>query len=124
MMMNHCTPNRQPNQHPRYFQQAGAGSNKLVTSVNTNCHPTTTNNYAFAASILLKTINVNAATIERWAILDYGATSHFLTTNAPATNIILAAVPLIAHLPNSDKVQPTHTCTLDLPDLLAGTRAA
>ncbi len=50
--------------------------------------------------------------------------SHFLTTDAPATNILLAAVPLIAHLPNGDKVQSTHTCTLDLPDLLAGARAA
>jgi hypothetical protein len=33
---------------------------------------------------------------------------------------MLVAVPLIAHLPNSDKVQSTHTCTLDLPDLSAG----
>jgi hypothetical protein len=50
--------------------------------------------------------------------------SHFLTTNAPGTNIVLAAVPLIARLPNSDKVQSTHTCNLDLPDLPAGTQAA
>jgi hypothetical protein len=50
--------------------------------------------------------------------------SHFLTTNAPATNIILAAVPLFARLPNSDKVQLTHTCTLNLPDLPAGAQAA
>ena len=35
-----------------------------------------------------------------------------------------ADVPLIARLPNGDKVQSTHTCTLDLPDLPAGTRAA
>ncbi len=91
--------------------------------MNTNCHPTPTHNYAFAASILLKTINVNAATIKRWAILNSGATSHFLTTNALATNIILAAVPLIACLPNDDKVQSTHTCTLDLPDIQPSARA-
>jgi hypothetical protein len=83
-----------------------------------------THNYSLAASILLKTINVNAATIKRWAILDSGATSHLLTTNTPATNIVLAAVPLIAYLPNSDKVQSTHTCTLDLPDLPAGVQVA
>jgi hypothetical protein len=53
-----------------------------------------------------------------------GATSHFLTTNAPASNIIPASVPLIAHLPNGHKVQSTHTCTLDLPNLPAGARAA
>jgi hypothetical protein len=50
--------------------------------------------------------------------------SHFLTTNAPTSNIIPASVPLIARLPNNDKVQSTHTCTLNLPNLPAGTRAA
>jgi hypothetical protein len=71
-----------------------------------------------------RTITTNAATIKRWTILDSGVTSHFLTTNAPASNIIPASVPLIARLPNGDKVQLTHTCTLDLPDLLASARAA
>ncbi len=33
-------------------------------------------------------------------------------------------MPLIAHLPNDDKVQSTHTCTLDLPELPAGARVA
>jgi hypothetical protein len=69
-------------------------------------------------------MTTNAATIKRWAILDSGATSRFLTINAPATNIIPATVPLIARLPNGDKVQSTHTCTLDLPVLPVGTRAA
>jgi hypothetical protein len=86
--------------------------------------PNPTHNYTLAASIFLKTINVDAATIKRWAILDSGAMSHFLTTDAPATNILLAAVPLIACLPNGDKVQSTHTCTLVLPDLSAGAQAA
>jgi hypothetical protein len=66
----------------------------------------------------------NAATIKQWAILNSGAMSHFLTTNAPATNIIPAAVPLIARLPNGDKVQSTHTCTLNLPALPVGARVA
>jgi hypothetical protein len=74
----------------------------------------------FAASILLKTIATNAVTIKRWAILDSGVTSYFLTTDAPATNILPAVIPLIAHLPNGDKVHSTHTCTLDLPDLPPG----
>jgi hypothetical protein len=118
MLMNHSAPNQKPNQMPGYFWRAGAGSNKLVTSVNTNRCPTPTQNYALATSIHLTTINDDAATIKQWAILDSRATSHFLTTNAPATNIVLAAVPLIAHLPNGDKVQSTNTYTLDLPDLL------
>jgi hypothetical protein len=69
-------------------------------------------------------MTTNAATIKGWAILDSGVTSHFLTTNAPTSNIIPASVPLIARLPNSDKVQSTHTCTLNLPDLPAGARVA
>jgi hypothetical protein len=100
------------------------GSNNLVTSVNTNHCLTPTHNYALAASILLKTINVDAATIKQLAILGSRAMSHFLTTDAPATNIVLAAVPLIDRLPNRDKVQSTHTCTLNLPDLPASAQAA
>jgi hypothetical protein len=46
MLMNHYTPNQQPNQMPRYFWWAGAGSDKLFTSVNTNRFPTPTHNYA------------------------------------------------------------------------------
>jgi hypothetical protein len=66
----------------------------------------------------------DAATIKQLAILDSGARSNFLTTNAPATNIISATVPLVARLPNSNKVQSTHTCTLDLPTLPIGAGAA
>jgi hypothetical protein len=56
------------------------------------------------------------------AILDSGATSHFLTTNAPAVNIMPATVPIITWLPNGKRVQSTHTCTLDLPALPSGAR--
>jgi hypothetical protein len=42
----------------------------------------------------------------------------------PATNICATSVPLVACLPNEDRVQSTHTCTLDLPELPATTRNA
>ncbi len=57
------------------------------------------------------------------AIHDSGTTSHFLTIDAPTVNIIPATVPIIARLPKGKWVQPTHTCTLDLPALPSGTRA-
>jgi hypothetical protein len=41
----------------------------------------------------------------------------------PATSSQLL-YPIIACLPNGDKVQLTHTCTLDLPNLPTGARAA
>ncbi len=100
------------------------GSNKLGIPVNLSCRPIPTQNYARAAFILLKTILTDAANIRNWAILDSGATRHFLTTDAPAINIIPATVPLITQLPNGDKVQSTHTCTLDLPNLPPGAQAA
>ncbi len=59
--------------------------------------------------------------INKWAILDSGATSNFHTTSAPITNVQLVNKPIVAHLPNGDKVQSTHTCTLDLPKLPAAT---
>jgi hypothetical protein len=74
--------------------------------------------------VLLKTISSDTNTIKKWAILDSGATSHFLTTDAPASNIRSTATPLVARLPNGDKVQSTHTCTLDLPELPIAARHA
>jgi hypothetical protein len=104
---------------------AGICSSKSNNNVIFNCSsPTPTHNYAFAAAVLFKTISINAETIKRWAILDSGATSHFLTTNAPAKNICAATAPLVARLPNGERVQLTHTCTLDLPELPAAARNA
>jgi hypothetical protein len=116
-----------PFQQFRHFRRSGADrrSNNSNDDVTFNCSfPTPTHNYAFAAAVLLKTISTNAETIKRWAILDSGATNHFLTTNAPATNICAASIPLVARLPNGDRVQSTHTCTLDLPELPAAARNA
>jgi hypothetical protein len=84
---------------------------------------TPSHKYALAASLLLKTITTDADTIKRWAILDLGATSHFLTASAPATNILPTAMPIIAHLPNVNQVHSTHTCTLVIPSLPPGARA-
>jgi hypothetical protein len=77
------------------------GKNKIYADVNfTLPCLVPTNNYAFAASVLLKTISTNADTIKQWAILNSGTTSHFLMTNAPATNIVPTTKPIIARLLN------------------------
>jgi hypothetical protein len=99
--------------------------NKINADVNfTLPHSTPTRNYALAASLLLKMITSDADTIRRWAILNSGATSHFLTTSAPAANILLTAMPIIAHLPNGNQVHSTHTCMLDIPSFPLGACAA
>ena len=58
-------------------------------------------------------------TIKNWAILDSSATSHFLTSTAPATNIQPTTTPIVARLPNGECMTSTHTCTLDIPALPA-----
>jgi hypothetical protein len=99
--------------------------NKINANVNfTLLCLTPSRKYALAALLLLKSITTNADMIKRWAILNIGATSHFLTTSVPATYILPIAMPIIARLPNGDRVHSTHTCTLDIPLLPRGAHAA
>jgi hypothetical protein len=81
-------------------------------------------NYALAASILFKMINTDAEIIKQWAILDSGATSHFLMTNAPATNILPTAVPIVARVPNGNLVHSMHVSMLIIPSLPPNAHAA
>jgi len=50
--------------------------------------------------------------------------SNFLTTGAHVTNIQPTQKPILACLPNGDKVRSTHTGTLDLPGLPSAARLA
>ena len=54
--------------------------------------------------MLLRTVNIDMETINKWAILDSGATSNFLTTGAHVANIQPTQKPIVARLPNGDKV--------------------
>ena len=55
--------------------------------------------------------------IKEWAILDSGATSHFLVTEAPTSEITIATVPIRVTIPDGSQVQSTHTCKLAIPEL-------
>jgi hypothetical protein len=57
--------------------------------------------------------------IRAWAILNSGATCHFLTTATPMTNMRPTNKPIIARLPNGKCIHSTQTCTLDIPALPA-----
>ena len=77
-----------------------------------------TNSYAFAAeqllrnisrpckqpspNMLLSTVDINLQNIKKWAILDSGASSHFLVTGAPVTNKKVATNPIAVTLPDGD----------------------
>ena len=55
--------------------------------------------------------------IKDWAILDSEATSHFLVTTAPITNITPASSPLNVKPLDGACVSSTHIFTLNLPQL-------
>ncbi len=68
-------------------------------------------------SPLLKTVTLTDTNRHDWAIVDYGASSHFLTTAAPFNNMQPATTPIRAKLPNGNTICTTHTCTLLLDHL-------
>ena len=73
--------------------------------------------HANATTKLLATIDINSKNIKEWAILDSGATSNFLVSDAPVTNIRPASNPLSVKIPSGQSVASTHTCELNLPNL-------
>ena len=86
-------------------------------------HGPTQGRYTHAAQSLLSTVDFNVHDIRDWAILDSGATSHFLITLAPATNVRPTSKPINAVLPNGKRVQSTHDCDIDIPHLPQQARA-
>ena len=52
-----------------------------------------------------------------WAILDSGASSHFLLSSAPVHDKQVATAPLTIKLPNGATVKSSHTANIALPQL-------
>ena len=50
-----------------------------------------------------------------YAILDSGATWHFLVQGAPVANLEITEKPITITLPNGHTIQSMHTCNLDIP---------
>ena len=50
-----------------------------------------------------------------WAILDSGATGHFVVERAPVINKQPASKPITITLPSGSTICSTHTCNLDIP---------
>ena len=62
--------------------------------------------------------------MRRWAILDSGASSHFLIVGAPLLHKRKTANPIIVTVENEKRVQITHDGALDIPGLPPGARYA
>ena len=70
---------------------------------------------------LVSTIDTNLANIKNWAILDSGASSHFLQVEAPVLETRETANPIQVTVANGEKVSSTHEGLIDVPDLPART---
>ena len=70
-----------------------------------------------AAANLLETVDFSVTNIKEWAILDSGATSHFLVVDAPKEDVRIANTPISIRQPDGASVQSTHTCALKIAKL-------
>ena len=84
----------------------------------------TRRHFAYAAEKLLKTVDINVENIKEWAILDSGATSHFLVVDAPVDDVTKADNPINVKQPDGAYVTSTHTCNLKIPNLPHAARLA
>ena len=62
--------------------------------------------------------------MRRWAILDPGASRHFLIVGAPLLHKRKASNPIMVTVANGERVQSTHDGALDIPGLPPGARYA
>ena len=73
---------------------------------------------------LISTINTNLANIREWAILDSGASSHFLQVDAPLLQKKKTANPIVVTVANGEKASSTHEGFIDVPGLPTAARNA
>ena len=69
-------------------------------------------------------IGTRRINMRRWAILDSGASSHFLIVGAPLLHKRRAANPIIVTVANGERVQSTHDGFLDISGLPPRARCA
>ena len=114
--MRKCVPAEPATDHQPTHQQprmTGNVSNASVTSA-----------HGCAANSMLKTVSTNRRQLINWAMLDSGATSHYLMATAPVANKREATSPITIALPNGEKAKSSHICELDLPLLPKAARIA
>ena len=80
--------------------------------------------FGYAAATILPTINMNDKNALTWGILDSGATSHFLISDAPVDNKKVCKNPLKVQLPDGHSVASSHKGELALHYLPKAARKA
>ena len=74
------------------------------------------------APSLLKIYDVRKENSKDWAVLDSGATSHFLVVNATASKVTPTDNPITVTITDGTTLKSTHVRKLDLPQLPMKTR--
>ena len=64
---------------------------------------------------LLKIYDVRKENSKDWAVLDSGATSHFLVIDTTATQVTPAENPVTVTIPDGSTLKSAHVRELDLP---------
>ena len=86
--------------------------------------PKSNSSYGYAAASILREEALNSENLRNWAILDSGASSHFLLSTAPVVEKRIAETPLTVTLPNGDIVSSSHIAELNLLLLPQAARTA
>ena len=106
-----------PHHHSFHSIQADQSSLHCTLDLNTSLP-----RFQFAANALLHTVDINMTNIKEWAILVSGATSHFLVTEAPTSEMTIATMSIKVTATYGLQVQSTHTYQLAIPELPDNTR--
>ena len=80
--------------------------------------------YGYAAASIIREVALDSEKMQNWAILDSGASSHFLLSTAPVVDKRIAKTPLTVTLLNGDVVSLSHIAKLNLPLLPQAARTA
>jgi len=66
---------------------------------------------------LLCTVDFSQVDLKDYTIVDSGATSNFLVTEAPVVNVVPTLNLITVTIPNGSRVQSMHACKLAIPEL-------
>ena len=80
--------------------------------------------YQYAAAKLLRELKLTSETLQKWAILDSGTSSHFILSTAKVLNKNIADKPLTVRLPDGRTICSSHKGTLPLTQLPIAARIA
>ena len=103
----------------RCFEQYNDSSKPTLINL-----PLQQNQYQYASANLLREVQLISKNLQKWEILDSGASSHFILSTSPVLNKKIAYKPLTVKYPDGRTVCSSHKSTLPLTKLPMEARIA